>query len=110
MHSYPVLAKASTGAVALLNTGASKVRLMTTNRLIGDPRWNVGLQKTGYTRAAGRCMVVQSEFAGHRVVMVVLDSETNGKRANDMLKMRRWLEEEVRFESQFAGVAPYGLM
>ena len=24
--------------------------------------------------------------------------------------MRRWLEEEVRFESQFAGVAPYGLM
>ena len=55
-------------------------------------------------------MVVQSEFAGHRVVMVVLDSETNGKRANDMLKMRRWLEEEVRFESQFAGVAPYGLM
>lgn len=110
VHSYPVLAKASTGAVALLNTGASKVRLMTTNRLIGDPRWNVGLQKTGYTRAAGRCMVVQSEFAGHRVVMVVLDSETNGKRANDMLKMRRWLEDEVRFESQFAGVAPYGLM
>ena len=110
VHEYPFLAKASTGAVALINTGASKVSLMTTNRLIGDPRWKVGLQKTGYTRAAGRCMVVQSEFAGHRVVMVVLDSETNGKRANDMLKMRRWLEDEVRFEDQFANVAPFALM
>ena len=110
VHEYPFLAKASTGAVALINTGASKLSLMTTNRLIGDPRWKVGLQKTGYTRAAGRCMVVQSEFAGHRVVMVVLDSETNGKRANDMLKMRRWLEDEVRFEDQFANVAPFALM
>ncbi len=64
VHEFAFLAKASTGSVALLNTGVSKVRLMTTNRLIGDPRWNVGLQKTGYTRAAGRCMVVQSEFAG----------------------------------------------
>ncbi len=110
VHEYPYLAKASTGAVALINTGVSKVSLMTTNRLIGDPRWKVGLQKTGYTRAAGRCMVVQSEFAGHRVVMVVLDSENSSRRANDMLKMRRWLEDEVRFETQFANVAPFGLM
>lgn len=63
-HGYAVIRKASTTPTALLNAGISKLRLQTTNRLIGDPRWNVGLQKTGFTTAAGRCMVVQSEFAG----------------------------------------------
>ncbi len=110
VHEYEVLARVSTAPTALVNAGTAKVRLMTTNRLIGDPRWKVGLQKTGYTRAAGRCMVVQSEFAGHRVVMVVLDSVTNAKRADDMLRMRRWLEEETRFQSQFASISPYELL
>lgn len=109
-HKHKVIREASTLPVALLNAGRYKVRLQTTNRLIGDPRWNVGLQKTGFTTAAGRCMVVQSEFAGRRMVMVVLDSATNGKRADDMLRMRRWYEAEAEFEAQFAKVAPYELM
>lgn len=109
-HKYDVIREASTTPVALLNAGRWKLRLQTTNRLIGDPRWNVGLQKTGFTTAAGRCMVVQSEFAGHRLVMVVLDSATNGKRADDMLRMRRWLEEETEFEKEFAQVSPYEIL
>lgn len=109
-HGYAVIRKASTTPTALLNAGISKLRLQTTNRLIGDPRWNVGLQKTGFTTAAGRCMVVQSEFAGHRLVMVVLDSATNGKRADDMLRMRRWLEDETEYQAVFAKSSPYELM
>ena len=109
-HGYAVIRKASTTPTALLNAGISKLRLQTTNRLIGDPRWNVGLQKTGFTTAAGRCMVVQSEFAGHRLVMVVLDSATNGKRADDMLRMRRWREDETEYQAVFAKSTPYELM
>ena len=55
-------------------------------------------------------MVVQSEFAGHRLVMVVLDSATNGKRADDMLRMRRWLEDETEYQAVFAKSSPYELM
>lgn len=110
VHEFDVLARVSTAPTALVNAGTAKIRLTTTNRLIGDPRWKVGLQKTGYTRAAGRCMVVQSEFAGHRVVMVVLDSVTSAKRADDMLRMRRWLEEETHFQTQFAKISPYELL
>ncbi len=109
-HSYRELQKASTSATAVLDAGTRKLHLMTTNRLIGDPRWHVGIQKTGYTRAAGRCMVVQSEFAGHRVVMVVLDSVNSSRRADDMYRMRRWLEEETRFEAQFAQTSPFELL
>lgn len=109
-HRYPVLSKVSTSPTALLDAGSTQLRMMTTNRLIGDPRWHVGLQKTGYTRAAGRCMVVQSEVAGHRVVMVVLDSDSSSKRADDMQRMRRWLEEETKFQKLFAQTSPFELM
>ena len=109
-HEYPLLSRASTSPTAVLNAGSAKLRMTTTNRLIGDPRWHVGLQKTGYTTAAGRCMVVQSEFAGHRVVMVVLDSVSSGKRADDMYRMRRWLEEETKFQTLFAKASPFELL
>lgn len=109
-HRHEVISRTSTTPVALINTGISKVRLVTTNRLIGDQRWKVGLQKTGYTTAAGRCMVVQSEFAGRRVVMVVLDSVNSAKRADDMYRMRRWLEDETHFAQQFAQVSPFELL
>ena len=95
--------------MALINTGASKVSLMTTNRLIGDPRWKVGLQKTGYTRAAGRCMVVQSEVGERRLVMVVLDSPDNTQRALDMRTMRTFVEAEEAFNRDFSNAVPYEL-
>lgn len=109
-HQHDMIRRASTTPVAYIDAGARRLMMQTTNRLIGDPRWKVGLQKTGFTTAAGRCMVVQSEFAGHRLVMVVLDSETNGKRADDMLRMRRWLEEETEFHTVFAQSKPWELM
>ena len=109
-YQHEMIRRASTTPVALINAGTRSLRMQTTNRLIGDPRWKVGLQKTGFTTAAGRCMVVQSEFAGRRIVMVVLDSETNGKRADDMLRIRRWLEDETEFHAVFAQTKPWELM
>ena len=109
-HEHEIIRRASTTPVALVNAGKVKLRFITTNRLIGDPRWTVGLQKTGFTTAAGRCMVVQSEFAGRRLLMVVLDSVSSGRRADDMLRMRRWLEEETQFQQTFAQVSPYELL
>ena len=105
-----MIRRASTTPVAVIDAGVKKLHMQTTNRLIGDPRWKVGLQKTGFTTAAGRCMVVQSEFAGHRLVMVVLDSENNSRRADDMLRMRRWLEDETEFHTVFAEGKPWELM
>lgn len=108
--AYPEICKASVQPVAQIRAGRRQVKLKTTNRLIGDPRWSVGLQKTGQTTAAGRCMVVQTTVADRRVVMVVLDSLSNGRRADDMLRMRRLVEDETEFEKQFAQVTPYRLL
>ena len=106
-HEYKIIREASTLPAARLRAGRYALNMHTTNRLIGHPDWQIGVQKTGYTRAAGRCMVVQSEFADRRVVMVVLDSPNSSKRAQDMQTMRRYVEEEAGFNENFSEVNPY---
>ena len=107
VYQYQEIREASTQPVARITAGKRSVRLATTNRLIGDPSWKIGIQKTGFTTAAGRCMVVQSDVGERRLVMVVLDSPSNAKRANDMRTMRDYVAAENRFSQEFAAVAPW---
>ena len=106
-HEFKMIRDASTLPAARLQAGRYALSMHTTNRLIGNPEWQIGLQKTGYTTAAGRCMVVQSEFADRRVVMVVLDSPNSSTRAQDMQTMRRYVEEEEGFRADFSEMKPY---
>ena len=62
------------------------------NALVRGGAWPVELQKTGYIREAGRCMVVQSQMAGRSVVMVLLDANTSAERRGDAERMRQWME------------------
>lgn len=109
VYEYAEIREASTAPTARLRAGKRWVNLQTTNRLIGDPSWRIGIQKTGFTTAAGRCMVVQSEVGERRLVMVVLDSPDNGRRAEDMKTMRAFVETEARFNQNFPDVKPYEL-
>ena len=52
-------------------------------------------------------MVVQSEFADRRVVMVLLDSPNSAQRAADMQTMRRFVENESSVNAQLSEVHPY---
>lgn len=109
VYEYQAIRSASTAPAATLRAGKRSVSLRTTNRLIGDPSWRIGIQKTGFTTAAGRCMVVQSEVGERRLVMVVLDSPDNNQRAADMRTMRAYVEAEPAFAEDFAEVLPYRL-
>ncbi|MDO5531321.1 D-alanyl-D-alanine carboxypeptidase family protein [Sutterella sp.] len=107
VYQHQEIREASTQSIARISTGKRSVKLVTTNRLIGDPSWRIGIQKTGFTTAAGRCMVVQSDIGDRRLVMVVLDSPTSAVRANDMRTMRAYVAAEERFNKEFASVTPY---
>ncbi len=109
VYEYQTIRSASTAPAATLRAGKRSVSLRTTNRLIGDPSWRIGIQKTGFTTAAGRCMVVQSEVGGRRLVMVVLDSPDNNQRAADMRTMRAYVEGAQGFSEDFSEVLPYRL-
>ena len=109
VHRYEDLSELSTAPVARVRAGKRTLTMKTTNRLIGDPDWEIGVQKTGFTTAAGRCMVVQTEAAGRRIVFVVLDSPNNNQRALDMKTMKSYVEAESRFSNGFGHVMPYAI-
>lgn len=109
VHQHKILRDSSTPAFASISTGRRMVNLSTTNRLIGDPTWKIGVQKTGFTTAAGRCMVVQSDVGDRHLVMVVLDSPDNARRAADMRTMRAYVAAEDAFTKDFEKIQPYAI-
>ena len=65
-----------------------------TNRLVHEPTWTIGLQKTGYISEAGQCLVMQSRVNGRNLVMVFLDANSRNSRIGDAQRVRRWVEEQ----------------
>jgi serine-type D-Ala-D-Ala endopeptidase (penicillin-binding protein 7) len=72
--------------------GARTLQYNTTNRLIKNPEWDIGLQKTGYISEAGQCLVMQTKIAGRKLIMVFLDSAGKLSRLGDAERVRRWVE------------------
>jgi D-alanyl-D-alanine endopeptidase (penicillin-binding protein 7) len=63
------------------------------NRLIrGSGDWDIGLQKTGFTDEAGRCLVMQATINRRRLAMVFLDSNGAMTRFADATRVRRQIE------------------
>jgi D-alanyl-D-alanine endopeptidase (penicillin-binding protein 7) len=72
--------------------GRRTVQFRNTNSLVRNPLWEVGLQKTGYISEAGRCVVMQAQLAGRKLIMVLLDSAGRYSRVADAERIRRWLD------------------
>ncbi|QRN41535.1 MAG: D-alanyl-D-alanine endopeptidase [Neisseriaceae bacterium] len=58
------------------------------NVLVRNGQWNVGLQKTGYIKEAGRCMVVKSKFGDDNVYLVFLGAPSSYSRVSDAEHVR----------------------
>jgi len=72
--------------------GRRTVQFRSTNSLVRSPMWEIGLQKTGYISEAGRCLVMQANMAGRKLIMVLLDSAGRYSRVGDAERIRRWLD------------------
>ncbi len=62
--------------------------IKSTNKLLRQYPWVQGM-KTGYTNAAGKCLISCASMDGHSVIVVVLGS-TNSHVWNESLKYLRW--------------------
>jgi serine-type D-Ala-D-Ala endopeptidase (penicillin-binding protein 7) len=82
----------STSPGAEVAVGAKTLQYNNTNRLIKNPTWDIGLQKTGYISEAGQCLVMQTKIAGRKLIMVFLDSAGKMSRLGDAERVRRWVE------------------
>jgi serine-type D-Ala-D-Ala endopeptidase (penicillin-binding protein 7) len=73
--------------------GNRTLKYNNTNRLVKNPDWNIGVQKTGYIAEAGQCLVMQAKIAGRKLIMVFLDSAGKLSRIADAERVRRWVEK-----------------
>jgi len=89
--AHPVIADLSTSLEASVPVGSRQVQFRNTNGLVRNPEWEIGLQKTGYIAAAGRCLVMQTQLAGRKLIMVLLDSAGRYSRMGDAERIRKWL-------------------
>jgi len=85
----------STDESYAVRVGRRTLQYRNTNALVRNDGWEIGLQKTGYIREAGRCLLMQTHVAGRDVIMVFLDSVGKLSRLGDAARVRRWLERET---------------
>jgi D-alanyl-D-alanine endopeptidase (penicillin-binding protein 7) len=90
-YRVPLLRELTTSQEAQVAVGHRVVQFHTTNRLVLNPQWDIGLQKTGYIAEAGRCMVMQAQMAGRKLIMVLLDSAGKYSRLGDAERIRKWM-------------------
>ncbi len=90
----PLLRQFSTSTGYEVALGERMLQYNNTNRLVHNPEWQIGLQKTGYISEAGQCLVMQARVAGRKLIMVFLDSSGRGARLGDAERVRRWVETQ----------------
>jgi len=88
----PMLRELTTSPGFEVAVGRHMLQFNNTNRLVKNPNWDIGLQKTGYITEAGRCLVMLTRIAGRNVIMVFLDSTGKLTRIADAQRVRSWIE------------------
>ncbi|MEK7696578.1 MAG: serine hydrolase [Pseudomonadota bacterium] len=81
------------GEFTLLNRASGQpIWMHNTNRLLREESsWDIRLSKTGYTAAAGRCLVMQTNVNGRPLTIVLLNSSGKLTRYGDVVRIRDWL-------------------
>ena len=91
----PTIWLPSTSLEYQVDVGHRQLQFHNTNRLVSNPTWDIGLQKTGYISEAGRCLVMQASMAGRKLIMVFLDSSGRYTRLADAERVRKWINAKL---------------
>jgi serine-type D-Ala-D-Ala endopeptidase (penicillin-binding protein 7) len=89
---YPLICAFSTQREMTLPSGRRQLKFVNTNNLVRNPRWQIGLSKTGYIEEGGRCLVMQTLLAKRPVLIVLLNSIGKNTRFADAKRIKDWLE------------------
>lgn len=91
----PIIRELSTSPEYQVEVGRNELTFRNTNGLVRSPSWEIEVQKTGYISEAGRCLVMQAQMAGRRLIMIFLDSAGKYSRIGDAERVRRWITENM---------------
>lgn len=91
-YHYSIIREFTTCKKAVIPSGRRVLKFHNTNRLVQNSRWQIGLSKTGFIGAAGRCLVMQAHVAQRSLIIVLLDSQGKLTRIGDANRIKYWLE------------------
>ena len=94
-YHYPEIRDFTTRPETTLQSGRHSIQFPNTNALVRNPRWNIGLSKTGYIEEAGRCLVMQAMLANRPVLVILLDSWGKYTRLGDANRIKQWMEARL---------------
>jgi serine-type D-Ala-D-Ala endopeptidase (penicillin-binding protein 7) len=89
---YPQICHFSTQPEITLPHGRKVLKFVNTNPLVRNPKWQIGLSKTGYIEEGGRCLVMQTHLARRPVFIVLLNSTGKNTRLADAKRIKDWME------------------
>jgi D-alanyl-D-alanine endopeptidase (penicillin-binding protein 7) len=91
----PVIRRYSTSRGYIIRSGRHMVAFHNTDALVDRASWHIVVQKTGFTDAAGHCLVMQAVIDHRTVVMVLLNSWGKYTRVADARRVRQWTQAQL---------------
>ncbi len=91
---YPLLGQLSTTRedMATFSNPGYTLPFRNTNHLVYRDNWNIQLTKTGFTNAAGHCLVMRTVINNKPVALVVMDAFGKYTHFADASRLRTWIE------------------
>jgi D-alanyl-D-alanine endopeptidase (penicillin-binding protein 7) len=90
---YPLIQEYSTQtrqSITDLNS-QREITYGNTNRLVKKVSWPISLSKTGFTKDAGNCLVMQTRINARPVIIVLLESWGSLSKYGDSNRIKKWL-------------------
>ncbi|MFJ3055908.1 M56 family metallopeptidase [Herbaspirillum sp. NPDC087042] len=88
---YPDIARYTTNPAGAIRIAGQRVAYRNTNQLVGKKGWDIALSKTGFTPAAGRCLIMRLKSPSQDVTLVLLDGARPDAMERDAHSIRRLL-------------------
>ncbi|EOV9582533.1 D-alanyl-D-alanine endopeptidase [Cronobacter sakazakii] len=91
---YPLIGQLSTTReeMATFSNPTYTLPFRNTNHLVYRDNWNIQLTKTGFTNAAGHCLMMRTLIKNCPVTLVVMDAFGKYTHFADASRLRTWLE------------------
>ncbi len=91
---YPLIGQLSTTRedMATFSHPSYTLPFRNTNHLVYKDNWNIQLTKTGFTNAAGHCLMMRTVINNKPVALVVMDAFGKYTHFADASRLRSWLE------------------
>jgi D-alanyl-D-alanine endopeptidase (penicillin-binding protein 7) len=92
-YQYTIIREYSTWPDLTMTINNRQQTFLNTNRLVRSGDMDIGLQKTGFISAAGKCLVMQANVNGSPLLLVFLDSVGTQSRFADAVRVKDWYQQ-----------------